>query len=95
MYNWKQKEGKITLRCTGCKIFFYCSKECQEEHWKKTHRLHCKHLSKLKEAEYISKQEFDAEFELMSSVTHDPDDRTERVLKVMQSLLDAFSLSNS
>ena len=39
VYNWKQKEGKVTLRCSGCKIFFYCSKECQEEHWRKTFQL--------------------------------------------------------
>ena len=51
VYQWKQQEDKITLRCGGCKIFFYCSKECQEEHWKKTHRQHCTHLSRLKEIE--------------------------------------------
>ena len=47
VYNWEQAEGKITLRCGGCKTFFYCSKDCQEEHWKKTHRQHCKHLANL------------------------------------------------
>ena len=42
---WKQVEGKITLRCTGCKVFYYCDRECQEEPWKKTHRQHCKKLA--------------------------------------------------
>ena len=46
-YGWKQAEGKITLRCGGCKTFYYCSRDCQEEHWKKTHRQHCKHLANL------------------------------------------------
>ena len=89
LYNWKQKEGKITLRCSGCKIFFYCSKDCQEEHWKKTHRQHCKHLTKLKvEAECKSKQDLDHDLELLSSLTSNPEDRTERVVKVMQGLLE-------
>ena len=48
VYGWKQEtEKRVTLRCTGCKIFYYCGRECQEEHWKKTHRQHCKPLSQL------------------------------------------------
>ena len=93
VYNWRQKEGKITLRCGGCKIFFYCSKECQEEHWKKTHRQHCKHLSKLKAGEHNSKEEFNSDLELLSSVTRDPEDRVEKVIKVMQKLLAKIKLS--
>ena len=52
VYNWVQPEGKITLRCSRCKRFYYCSKECQEEHWRKTHKHHCKFLSgpKMEEA---------------------------------------------
>ena len=48
VYGWKQEaKNKVTLRCTGCKIFYYCGRECQEEHWKKTHRQHCTALSQL------------------------------------------------
>ena len=48
MYGWKQEEeNKVTLRCTGCKIFYYCGRDCQEEHWRKTHRQHCRPLSRL------------------------------------------------
>ena len=48
VYGWKQEtENRVTLRCTGCKIFYYCGRECQEEHWKKTHRQHCTALSQL------------------------------------------------
>ena len=48
VYRWKQEEeNKVTLRCTGCKIIYYCGRECQEEHWKKTHRQHCTALSQL------------------------------------------------
>ena len=32
-------------RCTGCKVFYYCGRECQEEHWKETHRKHCKKMA--------------------------------------------------
>ena len=94
VYQWKQQEDKISLRCSGCKIFFYCSKGCQEEHWKKTHRQHCNHLTKLKvEDECKSKQDLDHDLELFSSLTSDPEDRTERVVKVMQGLLEKIMLA--
>ena len=36
----------LALRCiVGCKVFYNCSRECQEEHWKKTQRQHCKKLA--------------------------------------------------
>ena len=92
VYQWMQKEDKITLRCGGCKFFFYCSKECQEEHWKKTHRQHCKHLAKLKQVEHYSKQELDAELDLLSTITTDPNDRSERATKVMLRLLEKIKL---
>ena len=84
VYGWKQPEGKVTLRCTGCKLFFYCSKECQQEHWKKTHRQHCKHLAQLKSGERISKHDLDSNLTLLSSATSDPKDRLERLLVIMQ-----------
>ena len=45
---WKQEEkSKVALGFTKCKILYYCREECQEEHWKKTHRQHCTALSQL------------------------------------------------
>ncbi|KAJ7601058.1 hypothetical protein C8J56DRAFT_25137 [Mycena floridula] len=31
---------ETTLQCSSCKVYRYCSKECQTSHWKK-HRLMC------------------------------------------------------
>ena len=46
-FKWKQVDPTISplKRCTGCYKIFYCSKECQEEHWHKVHRRHCKYFS--------------------------------------------------
>ncbi|KAJ7769872.1 hypothetical protein B0H16DRAFT_1516670 [Mycena metata] len=30
-----------SMRCSRCKIMFYCNRECQAAHWS-THRNHCK-----------------------------------------------------
>ena len=38
------KRSKLKL-CAGCRKISYCSKECQEEHWRKVHRQHCKIFS--------------------------------------------------
>ena len=46
VYGWTPSEAKITLRCSRCKLFYYCSKECQVEHYKKTHRHFCKAISR-------------------------------------------------
>ena len=47
LFRWKQPEDPaIKLRrCSGCRKMFYCSKECQEEHWGKVHKAHCKFFS--------------------------------------------------
>lgn len=29
------------LKCTNCKNVFYCTKECQKDHWKK-HKNNCR-----------------------------------------------------
>ena len=28
-------------RCAQCKVKMYCSKKCQREHWRKTHKYFC------------------------------------------------------
>ena len=49
-YKWPQLDNyDLYKRCSGCKIFHYCSKECQTEHWLKVHRFHCKYFSREKE----------------------------------------------
>ena len=47
IFNWKQVDPTISplKRCTGCYKISYCSKECQEEHWHKVHKRHCKYFS--------------------------------------------------
>jgi hypothetical protein len=30
------------LRCSRCKSYVYCNKDCQKEHWKKSHKNSCK-----------------------------------------------------
>lgn len=34
------KYGKLA-RCAGCKVPYYCGRECQLVHWKKTHKQEC------------------------------------------------------
>lgn len=31
-------------KCSGCKIVYYCTRECQTSHWKGGHKLECKQL---------------------------------------------------
>eukprot|EP01084_Bolivina_argentea_P255421 429589_1 len=37
-------ENNPQFRCAGCKITKYCSKICQVNHWKSTHKKQCKKL---------------------------------------------------
>ena len=49
-YKWPQLDNlAVYKRCAGCKILYYCSQECQVEHWHKVHKFHCKYLSGKKE----------------------------------------------
>ena len=46
IYGWAQLSDRSKLlRCAKCKFISYCSKECQQEHWVKVHRHHCKYMS--------------------------------------------------
>eukprot|EP01084_Bolivina_argentea_P264337 447738_1 len=42
--------------CGGCKITKYCSKDCQRNHWKSTHKKQCKKLKQQSIDESISKK---------------------------------------
>jgi len=47
LFGWEQPDPRASplKRCTGCRKIWYCSQECQEEHWKKVHKRHCKFFS--------------------------------------------------
>jgi len=46
IFGWKQPDDKsIIKRCTGCRVVWYCSKQCQKEHWYNAHKHHCKYLA--------------------------------------------------
>jgi len=36
--------NKGSLCCSGCKIAYYCSNECQQRHWFSKHKSTCKIL---------------------------------------------------
>jgi len=46
VYGWNQSKDTSDLkRCSKCKIAWYCTEQCQKEHWHKTHKNHCKYLA--------------------------------------------------
>ena len=53
IFGWEQVDPVVSplRRCTGCYKISYCSKECQEEHWHKVHKQHCKFFSGAKSLE--------------------------------------------
>ena len=40
--NCKQRSKEKYSHCAGCHKVYYCSIECQKEHWKKEHKSQCK-----------------------------------------------------
>ena len=53
LFTWKQPESQHQQplqMCTRCRVPNYCGKECQEEHWNKVHKNHCKYLAGIKTA---------------------------------------------
>lgn len=53
IFVWEQVDPVVSplRRCTGCWKISYCSRECQEEHWRKVHKAHCKFFSGAKRLE--------------------------------------------
>ena len=59
-----------TLRCTGCCILYYCSKDCQKAHWKLAHKAECatlmqqviKMLSEMSKLSYFSRSSMTSEW---------------------------------
>ena len=47
VYRWEPPGDRTNplKKCSGCWKISYCSNECQEEHWKKVHKRHCKFFS--------------------------------------------------
>eukprot|EP00092_Neocalanus_flemingeri_P007355 GFUD01007942.1.p1 GENE.GFUD01007942.1~~GFUD01007942.1.p1 ORF type:complete len:485 (-),score=118.85 GFUD01007942.1:139-1593(-) len=45
-YSWTQLTN--LMQCSRCKFINYCSAECQQEHWVKVHKRHCKYLAQVK-----------------------------------------------
>jgi len=48
IFNWKQPtniNSSTLKRCTRCQLFWYCSEQCQKEHWHNGHKRHCKYLA--------------------------------------------------
>ena len=53
LFSWNQPENQQSLaKCGRCHVVSYCGKECQEEHWNKVHRNHCKYLAGIKKAKH-------------------------------------------
>lgn len=50
--------GKL-LRCSGCKILFYCNTECQRKHWKLIHKQNCKKYRRKYKKRTLTQQEID------------------------------------
>jgi len=49
IFSWEQPDDRSTIKkCSRCELFWYCSKQCQEEHWHNAHKHHCKYVANKK-----------------------------------------------
>ena len=55
----KSSDNLKLLRCSGCKILFYCSSECQRKHWRLIHKEHCKVWKTKYECKQLTEDELD------------------------------------
>ena len=44
-------------KCEKCQVVSYCGKECQDEHWEKVHKEHCRYLAGEENAEHSEHNE--------------------------------------
>ena len=45
VFKWNHPPIQALRKCSRCRKMWYCSRECQEEHWVKVHKKHCKFFS--------------------------------------------------
>ena len=50
LFGWKPAAD--VKKCSRCHVLAYCGQECQEEHWNKVHKEHCKYLGGIKKAKH-------------------------------------------
>ena len=50
LFGWKGTSD--VKKCSRCHVVAYCGQECQEEHWHKVHKEHCKYLGGIKKAKH-------------------------------------------
>lgn len=43
----QETKSNALMKCANCKKAFYCNKECQVLHWKRSHKRLCKHADML------------------------------------------------
>ena len=86
-------------RCTGCKVFYYCGRECQEEHWKETHRKHCKKMAQPRPilSNTTSLQEFQAQLITKLELQSAPSNPSlmERLTKLVHGMIVQWDHKNS
>ena len=69
----------ISLIMTRCKVVQYCGKACQQEHWVKVHKHHCRHLARAQDSSLHSHHPFPSEGL--------PGDNLEALVSLIQQLL--------
>ena len=43
----EEKSGPALSKCSRCKIFYYCNRDCQVKHWNEGHKKTCKAIGKV------------------------------------------------
>jgi hypothetical protein len=53
----------VKARCSKCSLAYYCNRECQGKHWKRTHRKLCPHMDMLSKFVQLDFNKFDDHFD--------------------------------
>lgn len=56
-----EEKGANLSRCSRCKTALYCSKSCQSDHWKASHKHNCKLIEAVKELAGLGNLPFELE----------------------------------